>query len=268
MKNLILLFILLFVHSKAFAVLNLNQTPRLSYGLAVSADKISNARVVHGFFEAHDLTTTEKTVWHGPGIYVYPPSATQMTVSSSDALDTLLGTGMQKVQIYGLDANHNEISEIIELDGQNPVTTVNSYFRLQGTMFFGTAVGSLESNAGSVYIGVGTVTVGVPATIYNLIYINENSSHSGFFTIPAGYEGFFYDYQASSVSNKPLLLRGLERNGTPVWFQFAGTHIDGFVNSRPPFPDHIHEKTDLQFRSKMLSGTGEVLAHAHLLLIK
>ena len=268
MKNLILLLICLFYTANSFAVLQVNRTPRLPYNLAIAKERVSNATLIHGFFDSTDLTTTEKTVWSGPGIYVYPTAAIQMTVSSSDVDDTAAGAGMRKVLIGGLDADYNQISEIVTLNGQTPVTTVNSYFRVQGTGMFGQEVGVTESNEGIVYIGTGTVTAGVPATIYNLITIGDNSSHSGFFTVPAGFDGYFYDVQISSVSNKPLQVRGVERNGTPVFFQFSGFNVDGFVKSDPPFPDHIHEKTDIQFRAKMVSGTGEVQAHAHLLMIK
>ena len=178
MKNLILFFICLFYTVNSLAVLQVNRTPRLPYNLAVQKGLVSNARLIHGFFDSPDLTTTEKTIWAGPGIYVYPTAAVQMTISSSDVDDTAAGAGLQQVLINGLDANYNEISETIILNGQTPVTTVNSYFRIQGTGMIGTAAGASEFNEGIIYIGVGTVTTGVPATIYNLISIGDNSSHS------------------------------------------------------------------------------------------
>ncbi|MCK5342167.1 MAG: hypothetical protein KAR20_02120, partial [Candidatus Heimdallarchaeota archaeon] len=104
--------------------------------MAIAKERVSNATLIHGFFDSTDLTTTEKTVWSGPGIYVYPTAAIQMTVSSSDVDDTAAGAGMRKVLIGGLDADYNQISEIVTLNGQTPVTTVNSYFRVQGTGMF------------------------------------------------------------------------------------------------------------------------------------
>ena len=268
MKNLLLLLILSLMVTKSFAVMKLNQTPTLPYNLAVSAGKVDNASIAHGFFESTNLTTTEKTVWHGPGIYVYPTGLVQLTVSSTSALDTLAGTGMQKVSVNCLDINYEPFVETIDLDGQNAVTMSGSCFRIQGTGVRGVQVGSTDANQGIVYVGSGAVVAGVPATIFNLITIGENTSDSGFFTIPAGYKGFFYDVQASSVSNKPLQMRGISRNEIPVFTNFWVNNVDGYVDSKPPFPDHFHEKTDIQFRATMDSGNGAVTAHAHLLLIK
>lgn len=267
MRKLTLL-LFLFMATKSFAILKLNQTPTLPYNLSVVMEKVANATLVHGFFESHDLTTTIKTVWEGPGIYVYPPSATQMTISSSDANDTSAGTGMRQITVEGLDADYNPISETIILNGQTPVTTVNSYFRVQGIGMRGIDVGATGSNEGDIYMGVGTVTLGIPATIYNLISATENSSHSGFFTIPAGFKGYFYGVEVSSPAGKPLEIGGFIKNGNPVFFQISGFHIEGYVDSEPPFPDHIDEKTDIEFRAKMDSGGGAVKAHAHLLMIK
>lgn len=267
MKNLIVLIFLLF-SVKTFPLDVQVSNPRMSYNLSVVQGKVKNASVAHGFFESVDLTTDVKTVWHGPGIYVYPPSAIQMTVSSSDALDALAGTGAQKISIDCLDINWNPFSETVELDGQNPVTMSGACFRVQGIGSDVIQVGSLQANAGNVYIGTGTVTLGIPATIYNLIAIGENGSDSGFFSIPAGFKGYFYDVQASSIANKPLKLTGIFKNGTPVWKKFWQHNVSEYVDGKNVFPDHFDEKTDLQFRAAMDSGTGEVSAHAHMLLIR
>ena len=266
MKNLILLLFLI-MSAKSFAVIQVNTTPRIEYSLAVQRGKVSNASLAHGFFEDNALTTTEKTVWHGPGIYVYPNTAIQMTVSSSSVNDTLAGTGAQKVSIDCLDINHVAFTEVVELNGQNPVTMSGSCFRVQGIGTFVSQVGALEKNDGIIYVGTGAVAVGVSATIYNVIAVGENSSHSGFFTVPAGKTGYFYDVEASSVSNKPLKMTGVFRNGIPVFITFWGNNIDGHVSYSLPFPDKFAEKTDIEFRATMDAGTGSILAHAHMLLI-
>ena len=175
MKKLILLLFLT-IATKSFAILTLNQTPTLPYNLAVQQGKVANAQVAHGFFESTDLSTTEKTVWHGPGIYVYPTTGIQMTVSSSSINDTLAGTGMQKISIDCLDIDYEPFTEIVEMDGQNPVTMSGFCFRLQGTGTKGIQVGSLTKNDGTIYIGTGVVAVGIPATIYNIMAIGEKAS--------------------------------------------------------------------------------------------
>ena len=78
------------------------------------------------------VSSTEETVWMQGGRYVWPTSASTMTISSADANDTSAGTGAQTVTINGLDANYAEISETVTMDGQIAATTTNSYLRRHG----------------------------------------------------------------------------------------------------------------------------------------
>jgi hypothetical protein len=45
--------------------------------------------------------------------------------------------------------------------------------------------------AGSIYLGTGTVTAGVPATVYARIINGNNRTEAGLYTVPAGYEMYF-----------------------------------------------------------------------------
>ncbi len=121
--------------------------------------------------------TTLQTLWTGSGLYAYPAAATIMKVSSGDTDDTAAGTGAQSVQIYGLDADYKEIDETVILNGQTEVNTTLSYLRVY-RMIVRTA-GSSGWNEGKLYVGVGAVTTGVPATIYAEIdaMYNQEFSH-------------------------------------------------------------------------------------------
>jgi hypothetical protein len=118
----------------------------------------------------------------------YAAAALQMTVSSSSASDTSAGTGARTVLITGLDADYAVISENVTMNGQTAVTTTKSFLRVNS--MFVTTAGSGLANAGIIYIGTGTVTSGVPATIYNLISIGFNNTTSSQYTVPAGYTGY------------------------------------------------------------------------------
>lgn len=118
----------------------------------------------------------------------YAASALQMTVSSSSTSDTSAGTGARTVLITGLDADYAVISESVTMNGQTAVTTTKSFLRVNSMLV--TTAGSGLANAGTIYIGTGTVTSGVPATIYNLISIGFNNTTSSQYTVPAGYTGY------------------------------------------------------------------------------
>ena len=135
---------------------------------------ITNGTPVFVYGNNPDIQNTEETVWYQGGIYSYPSSAIQMKVSSNDAAATC------QVVINGLDANYVPISEVITITGQTAVTTVNSYLRIQNAYVIA------NPTAQNIYIGTGTVTGGVPATVYERIYDGHNRTESGRYTVPAG----------------------------------------------------------------------------------
>ena len=142
----------------------------------VSMGKVVDARSVFVFGYNPDVQNVEETVWDHGGVYAYPASATQMTISSSNA-----GTSAV-VSIVGLSAGYVEQTELITLNGQTPVTTVNSYLRINGMSALTGTV------ADSIYLGTGVVTSGVPATVYARIINGNNRTEMGLYTVPAGYE--------------------------------------------------------------------------------
>lgn len=135
---------------------------------------ITNGTPVFVYGNNPDIQNVEETVWYQGGIYSYPSSAIQMKVSSNDAAATC------QVVINGLDANYVPNTEVITVTGQTPVTTVNSYLRIQNAYVIA------NPTAQNIYIGTGTVTGGVPATVYERIYDGHNRTESGRYTVPAG----------------------------------------------------------------------------------
>jgi hypothetical protein len=158
------------------------------FELQVARGQITGHRSVTIFGYNPDVDTARVTVWPYTGIIPLPAAALQMKVSSSDANDTANGTGARTVFVAGLDANHNEISEIVTLNGQTAVLTTQSFLHINNA-YVATA-GSGLSAAGDIYFGDGTVTAGVPATVYDLIKYDYNQRITGSYTIPAGYTGY------------------------------------------------------------------------------
>jgi len=142
--------------------------------------------IVFGF--NGDIDSSPETIWPAGGIITYPSAALQLKVSSSNANDAANGTGARTVYLAGLDANHNEIEEIVTLNGQTAVTTTKSYLHINEA--YVTSAGSGNSAAGSIYFGTGIVTSGVPATIYDIIAYDYNKRVTGSYTVPAGYTGY------------------------------------------------------------------------------
>jgi hypothetical protein len=135
---------------------------------------VSNGTPVFVYGNNPDVRLSEESIWYHGGIYEYPASAIQMKVSSDDATATC------QVMINGLDADYNPINEIVTLTGQTAVTTVKSYLRIQNAYVMA------NPTTQNVYIGTGTVTAGVPATVYERIFSDHNRTESVRYTVPAG----------------------------------------------------------------------------------
>lgn len=158
------------------------------FELQVVRGQIAWHRAVTVFGYNPDVDTTEVVVWpDGANVGIQHPAAT-LKVSSSSTDDAAAGTGARTVIIYGLDNDHNEISEVVTLNGQTEVATTKSYTHVNSMTV--ATVGSGGKNAGILYVGSGTVTTGVPAVIFNMIYTGYNNSTTGAYTIPAGYTGY------------------------------------------------------------------------------
>jgi len=144
------------------------------FQMRASMGHITNGTPVFIYGNNPDIQLSEETVWYHGDIYGYPSAAIQMSVSSDDAAAT------SQVVINGLDANYTPISEIVTITGQTAVNTVNAYLRIQNAYVIA------NPTAQNIYIGTGTVTAGVPATVYERIYDGHNRTESGRYTVPAG----------------------------------------------------------------------------------
>jgi len=146
----------------------------MPFNLRASMGHVTNGTPVFVYGNNPDVQTAEESIWYHGGIYSYPSSATQMLVSSDDAAATC------QVMINGLDASYNPINEVVTLTGQTAVTTTLSYLRIQNAYVLA------NPTAQNIYIGVGTVTAGVPETVYERIFDGHNRTESVRYTVPAG----------------------------------------------------------------------------------
>ena len=98
------------------------------FDLQVARGQVYGHSVLNIYGYQAAVGTSFVPVWEGNTTYTFPSSAIQMHVASS------VNTGDDKtntfVLINGLDANYNQISETIKLNGTTAVTTVKSYLRI------------------------------------------------------------------------------------------------------------------------------------------
>ncbi len=218
------------------------------FELQVARGQIQGHRNVTVFGFNPDVDTTQVSVWPLPSLITFPASAIQMTVSSTNANDTSAGTGARTVVVQGLDANYNEVTETVTLNGQTAVTMTASLLRVNYA-YVATA-GSGNSAAGDIYIGTGTVTAGVPATVYDIIKFDYNNTTTGSYTIPAGYTGYVSQGLFSSGQaggSNQVQGRLLTRGTNNIRMTAALTTLNnGVANYVFEYPLAVPEKTTIE----------------------
>lgn len=220
------------------------------FELQVARGQISFHYSLHKFGFNPDVDDSLETVWAEGGLYSYLSAATVLKVSSSSTADTSAGTGARTVQLYGLDADYNEINETVTLNGQTAVNTTNSFLRIN-RMVVRTA-GTGGTNAGVIYAGTGTVTTGVPANKYATIAIGDGQSLMALWTVPAGFTLYVYqtDVTVATTQNNKYATISLVARPLGEVFQVK----DRFVKAESQttieyaFPLKFEEKTDIEYR--------------------
>jgi hypothetical protein len=240
------------------------------FELQVARGQIDGHRSVVIFGYNPDVDLAEVTVWPLQSIKSHPAAAVQLKVSSTSASDTSNGTGARTVTIYGLDGSWNEITETVTLSGQTAVTTTNSFLRIQSAVV--ATAGSSTSAVGDIYFGEGTVTAGVPATIYDIIKYDYNKTITGHYTIPAkhtGYlmQGLFSAGQPSGTSQ--VIGRLLTTPEDGIRRAAAITAVNnGVADYAFEFPVPIPEKTDVEATAVGRSVNNEASCMFIILLVR
>lgn len=220
------------------------------FELQVSRGQIAYHKTLFKFGFNPDVDDSLETIWAEGGLYSYLSAATVLKVSSSSANDTSAGTGARTVELFGLDADYDEINETVILSGQTAVNTTQSFLRVNRMIVRSAGTGG--TNAGVIYAGTGTVTSGVPANKYATVSAGDGQSLMALWTVPRGYTAYVTQTDitvATTQNNKYATVSFLARPFGEV-FQVK----DKFAKSESghnqvyTFPLKFEEKTDLEMR--------------------
>jgi hypothetical protein len=133
--------------------------------------------------------------------------------------------------------------------------------------------GSGLAAAGTISVGTGTVTAGVPAVVY-LNYLAQSGATSAIWTVPAGYTAYITAIQSSSGSgtanqwsNFGLFIASAQ--GAPLdsalqWICSNG----GNAQISLPYPLAIPEKIDFEIRAISTAASTSIDANMQIVYIK
>ena len=194
-------------------------------------------------------------------------TAKTVTVSAANAADTAAGTGARTILLSGYDASYNKISEIIALNGQTGVNSVNSYLFVDEIEVL--TAGSGGTNAGIIYAGTGTVTTGVPATQWLQIVAAAGVSRAALFVVPAGYTAIIKNFvlsngTATNACTVKLWTQGL---GGP-WVRRSQVTIPALVTQIMTDTFVIPEKTVVRVTGNNVTSTSTITSVLNYYLTK
>jgi hypothetical protein len=241
------------------------------FDVQVARGQITMHRSFCQFGANGTVGTSLETVWVGSSLYTFPASATTTTVSSSSADDASAGTGARTVLVEGLNASYEAVSETASLNGQTGVTLTNQYLRVNKLTVL--TAGSGGTSAGSIYVGTGTVTTGVPAVTLNRTGSSSNESESAFYTVPAGYTAYITRFTMSSANSTAntstrFVLRIRPFGGVFGYKAIYNMPGNGIYECEAAYPLPVPEKSDLDILSLTSADSAYASTQLQILLIK
>ena len=215
-----------------------------------------------------DTATVPESVWAAGGVITQRTAAAVVEAVSSSAADDAgtPGTGARTIKISGLDANWNEISETIALDGTTPVVTTLEFLRVNfaEVMTAGTGL----TNAGDITLrnaGAGNTQRFIPT--------GRGYTEAAIYSVPAGHtfllDGWYVtarDAAGTSSADIDVRVRHNANNGAEhvEWSIVVDKTFAPSFMIPHPFP----EKSDIEFRVTAVGANNTVVTvHGHGLLI-
>jgi len=248
--------------------------------LEIARGTVPGMSFIHKFGEAGNIDTADGfvDVWDGAtdlaGLtktsmdqYTYSTTADIDSVSSSSASDTT------NLEIQGLDANWEVVTQTVTLTGQTRVALTTDLIRV-----------FRMKNAGSdAYVGNifcykdGDLTTGIPDTeadIRAIIQIGNEQTLMALYTIPLGKTGFLCKWYASS-SKKKDQLSDVKLLFRPSGGVFQLKHVSSIAATGASAIQHeyfvpesgLDAKTDIALRADTSKNDGSLSGGFDLILV-
>lgn len=184
----------------------------------------------------------------GPTEEPWLPDTTSILEVVSDSIeDAPGGTGADKVQLLGLDANYREKEELLAMNGMTSVPSVLAYLRFNRSFIVQTA-----DNVGTITISAGGIVVGA-------IGPGKGQTQISGFTVPRRKTLLITGVNTVVNSTNPVDLIFWQSIGAKrLVQQYNGLRLDTSFPYKPPLP--FEQRTDLWFTGQLKSGVATASA--------
>jgi hypothetical protein len=225
------------------------------FDLQVARGQVAGHSTVNIYGYQPLVGTTFLPLWENATAYTYPVTAQQMNLASSNG-DTAT------ILITGLDTNYAVVTESVALTGSTPVTTANSFLRINSM--------SVSTSSASNPTGVVTLKNIAGTVTYAQINAGVGRSQAAIYTVPAGYTFFLSRIDINTSLNGNDFCTYQNRTASPTGVVQLTQQAPFAINyhTQRVMPRPFAEKTDIQLMAKVQSGTGSVSISQEGYLIK
>lgn len=216
---------------------------------------------VNKFGANPDITAgTTEDIWDGSSTYVFPTTATITHIRQ--ATDQVGTDGGATIELQGLDASWNAVTQTADLDGTDTTTEVVLTTPL--IRIFRMKVLANIVLAADVWTGATGMAAG---TAKSIILTGNNQTLMAIYTVPNGKTAYLTQYFADNVPTASKLPDSVEFN---LWmadrdngYEFQLKHSraipsqgNGFTQTFNPYMQ-ITQKTDIKISASVVGGVGD-----------
>jgi hypothetical protein len=247
--------------------------------IEVSKGNVPGHSMVHKFGQGTVGTTLVPIT--NSLVYQTPIAAVSLEIVSSVAGDALDDVGAHEYTVIGLDANWNEITQVVAAHATTGLTAVavpidmirvyRWYVSLSGTYATQTA----NSHVGTITLRV--ASAGATWSSIGILPRPTGQSQIACYTVPDGYQAYVFLQEVRVDSTKSADVVFMARHDaddvvTPfpamrMVANFVG--ISGIASADPNAPrDGFAAPADLMFMGKISSGVAQIVVDFEILLVK
>lgn len=220
------------------------------WDMQVARGKVPGVTQVNVFGYGSAIDGSFIPPWENSTAYTFPASAVNIRVVSSSASDNTNAS----INISGLDANWNLITEHIHLNGTTTVTTTNQFLRINSVVMQTPGTGQV-TNVGTITLTNGS------GTIHGQINPGVSRMQNGWYSVPAGYGLYIQNINAFTGETKS--------GATPTWVYYRVIVKDNITGVQRTIlqtsfqneykvqrfnPVKYGEKSDVQWQFQSSSG--------------
>ena len=231
------------------------------WGIQVSNGDIDGVSYVEKFGRSSDIPNgSTVTLWSGNVLYEYLPVASTVSVSSTDLDDVVGGPGAHSIEIQGLDADYNPVTELVPMGGTS-TTEFLRIFRLCVK-----EAGSHGTNWGDIEVVSNGITVArIDGGPNNGPGVGQ--TFMCVYTVPAGKTAYLTQWAVSSgKQNADTLAKFVVRPFGGAWNtkDIVEIQANNYIKDYK-VPLKFEEKTDIEVRA--YSGSGSSAASTFNLIL-